>query len=36
LFCPYGSRMTVRTEGIDADEAMEAFVRLIEDKFGEK
>ena len=36
LFCPYGSRLTVRTEGIDADEAMEAFVRLIEDKFGEK
>ena len=35
LFCPYGSRLTVRTEGVDADEAMEAFVRLIEDKFGE-
>ena len=35
LFCPYGSRLTVRTEGVDAGEAMEAFVRLIEDKFGE-
>ena len=35
LFCPYGSRLTVRTEGVDADEAMEAFVRLIEDKYGE-
>lgn len=36
LFCPCGSRLTVRTEGVDADEAMEAFARLIEDKFGEK
>jgi len=35
LFCPYGSRFTVRTEGVDADKAMEAFARLIEDKFGE-
>jgi phosphocarrier protein HPr len=35
LFCPYGSRLTVRTEGVDAQEAMEAFVRLIEAKFGE-
>ena len=35
LFCPYGSRLTIRTEGVDAEEAMEAFVRLIEDKFGE-
>jgi len=35
LFCPCGSRLTVRTEGDDADEAMEAFARLIEDKFGE-
>jgi phosphocarrier protein HPr len=36
LFCPCGSRLTVRTEGVDAAEAMGAFVRLIEDKFGEK
>jgi phosphocarrier protein len=35
LFCPYGSRLTVRVEGVDAREAMEAFVRLIADKFGE-
>lgn len=35
LFCPYGSRLTVRAEGVDAREAMEAFVRLIADKFGE-
>jgi phosphocarrier protein HPr len=35
LFCPCGSRLTVRTEGVDAGDAMEAFVRLIEDKFGE-
>ncbi len=35
LFCPCGSRLTVRTEGIDATEAMEAFDRLIAGKFGE-
>jgi phosphocarrier protein HPr len=35
LFCPYGSRLTVRTEGADATEAMEAFVQLIAAKFGE-
>lgn len=35
LFCPYGSRLTVRAEGVDAWEAMQAFVRLIADKFGE-
>jgi phosphotransferase system HPr-like phosphotransfer protein len=27
--------LTVRAEGVDAREAMEAFVRLIADKFGE-
>jgi len=31
LFCPCGSRLKVRAEGVDAAEAMEAFVRLIED-----
>jgi phosphocarrier protein len=36
LFCPYGSRLMIRTEGVDAGEAMDAFSRLIEDKFGEK
>jgi phosphocarrier protein HPr len=35
LFCPRGSRLTVRTQGVDADEAMEAFALLIENKFGE-
>jgi phosphocarrier protein HPr len=35
LFCPYGSRLMVRTEGVDAGEAMDAFGRLIENKFGE-
>ncbi len=35
LFCPRGSRLTVRTEGVDAQEAMEAFVKLITAKFGE-
>jgi len=35
LFCPQGSQLTVRTEGVDADAAMEAFARLIEDRFGE-
>ncbi len=36
LFCPCGSRLTIRTEGNDATEAMEAFARLITGKFGEK
>lgn len=35
LFCPQGSLLTIRTEGADAAEAMEAFARLIVDKFGE-
>ncbi len=35
LGCPQGSRLIVRTEGVDADEAMDALGRLIEDKFGE-
>ena len=35
LFCPKGSRLTVRAEGIDAAEAVAAFGRLIADKFGE-
>jgi phosphocarrier protein HPr len=35
LFCPYGSKLTVRTEGVDAQEAMEAFIGLIAAKFGE-
>ena len=35
LCCPKGSRLTVRTEGDDAAEAMAALAGLIEDKFGE-
>lgn len=35
LFCPQGSRLTVRTEGVDADAAMEAFAALFAEKFGE-
>ena len=35
LFCPRGSRLTIRADGADAEEAMEAFARLIAEKFGE-
>ncbi len=35
LYCPCGSRLTIRATGVDAKEAMETFVRLVEDKFGE-
>ena len=35
LFCPRGSRLTIRAEGADAEEAMEAFALLISEKFGE-
>ncbi len=35
LFCPQGSRLTIRAEGVDAQEAMAAFARLIDEKFGE-
>jgi phosphotransferase system HPr-like phosphotransfer protein len=28
--------LTLRVEGIDAEEAVAAFTRLIEEKFGEK
>jgi phosphocarrier protein len=31
-----GSKVTVRTEGNDSGEAMEALGQLIENKFGEK
>jgi phosphocarrier protein HPr len=36
LYCPQGSLLTLRVEGIDAEEAVAAFTRLIEEKFGEK
>jgi len=35
LDCPRGSRLTVRIDGDDAREALEAFSRLIADKCGE-
>lgn len=35
LYCPQGSRLTIRVEGVDAGEAMAAFAGLIEAKFGE-
>ena len=35
LYCPRGSRVTIRSEGADASEAIDALGRLIEDKFGE-
>jgi phosphocarrier protein len=35
LACPRGSMMTIRAEGADAHEAIEALGKLIEDKFGE-
>jgi phosphocarrier protein len=35
LYCPQGSRLTIRVEGVDAEEAIAAFARLIGEKFGE-
>jgi phosphocarrier protein HPr len=35
LACPFGSEITVRTEGAQAEELMAAVGALIEDKFGE-
>lgn len=35
LFCPKGSKVTIRAEGVDAKEAMEAVASLIANKFGE-
>ncbi|MCL2669621.1 MAG: HPr family phosphocarrier protein [Syntrophaceae bacterium] len=35
LACPQGHHLTVRAEGEDAAEAMEALAQLIEGKFGE-
>lgn len=35
LACPKGSWITIRTEGIDALDAIENLGMLIEDKFGE-
>jgi phosphocarrier protein len=35
LACPMGSMITIRAEGADAHEAIEALEKLIECKFGE-
>jgi phosphocarrier protein len=35
LYCPQGSRLIIRVEGVDAEEAIAAFAGLIEAKFGE-
>jgi len=35
LACPFGSEITVRTEGAQAEELMAVVGALIEDKFGE-
>lgn len=35
LACPRGSRITVRAEGADAEEAVRGIGRLVQDKFGE-
>ncbi len=35
LYCPQGSRLTIRAEGVDSGEAIAAFACLIEAKFGE-
>lgn len=35
LYCPQGSRLTICTEGVDAQEAMAAFALMIANKFGE-
>ncbi|HOI73328.1 MAG TPA: HPr family phosphocarrier protein [Syntrophales bacterium] len=36
MACPQGSFITIRAEGNDAEEAVEAITRLFEDKFGEE
>ncbi len=36
LACPKGSMISIKAEGPDADHAMVALQRLIEEKFGEE
>jgi phosphocarrier protein HPr len=36
LACPQGSLLTVRADGADAAEAVQAIERLFEEKFGEE
>lgn len=35
MACPQGSRITIRAEGRDASEVINALEKVIEDKFGE-
>jgi phosphocarrier protein HPr len=35
LDCPMGGMLTIKAEGIDALAAIEAVVKLVENKFGE-
>jgi phosphocarrier protein len=35
LYCPQGSRLTIRVVGVDSGEAIAAIAGLIEAKFGE-
>lgn len=36
LACPKGGALTITADGDDAESALAAFERLIEDKFGEE
>jgi phosphocarrier protein len=36
LGCPYGGKLTVKAEGIDAALAIDELEKLIENKFGEE
>jgi phosphocarrier protein HPr len=36
LACPYGSRITLKAEGPDAEQLLDALEKLINDKFGEE
>ena len=36
LACPKGSTISVRADGIDAEEALQDIGKLIDNKFGEK
>ena len=35
LACPQGSYISVQADGVDAEQAIEAFEQLFQDKFGE-
>ena len=35
LACPYGGKLTIKAEGIDAPAAIEELEKLVKNKFGE-